>query len=166
MEVTKAADDAAAEGVEVIEGVLEEASPEAGEIGVVRLSRLQEEGFIFSRGVDLAEQIFCELRDENGMGELLKQDRGEIEIAMEVDAVALEIAEDAEERKVGFGGGFVEPLHAVRPGAVVDDVGQMGVQGKGEKSGRRSGSLHHGCTPEEVWLCSILDGRPMGDNGG
>jgi len=29
----------------------------------------------------------------------------------------------------------VEPLDAVGPGAVIDDVGKMGVQGEGEKAG-------------------------------
>ncbi len=68
------------------------------------------------------------------MGELLEEDGREVEVAVEGDAVALEIAEDAEERKVGFGGGFVEPLDAVGPGAVVDDVGEMGVESEGEKA--------------------------------
>jgi hypothetical protein len=53
---------------------------------------------------------------------------------VESDAVALEIGEDAEEGKVGFGGGFMEPLNAMGPGAVVDDVGQMGVEGEGEET--------------------------------
>ena len=53
------------------------------------------------------------------------------------------LREDAEEREVGFGGGLVEPLHAVRPGAVVDDVGQMGVQGEGEKTSGNVLCLRH-----------------------
>ena len=68
------------------------------------------------------------------MGELFEQDGGEVEVAVEADAVALEVGEDAEQREIGFGGGFEEPLHAVGPGAVVDDVRQMSVQGEGEKS--------------------------------
>jgi hypothetical protein len=70
------------------------------------------------------------------VGELLEEDGGEIEAAVEGDAVALEIAEDAEQRKVGFGGGFVEPLDAMRPGAVINDPGQVGVQCEGEEAGR------------------------------
>jgi hypothetical protein len=53
---------------------------------------------------------------------------------VEGDAIALKPAEDAEEREIGLGGGFEEPLHAVGPCAVVDDVRQMSVQGEGEKS--------------------------------
>ena len=53
---------------------------------------------------------------------------------VETDVVALEVFEDAEQREVGFSGGFMEPLHPMRPGAVIDDVGQMRVQGEGEKS--------------------------------
>ena len=58
---------------------------------------------------------------------MLKQDRGEIEIAMEWHLIALEIAEDAQEREVGFSSGLMKPLHAVRPGAVVDHERQVRV---------------------------------------
>ena len=64
---------------------------------------------------------------------------------MEGDAVALEGAEDTEEGKVGFGSGFKEPLHAMGPGAVVDDVGQMRVKREGEKAlGRGPGLVGRG----------------------
>ena len=53
---------------------------------------------------------------------------------MQRDAVALEATEHAEQWEVGFGGRLVQPLHAVRPGAVVDDVRQVGVQGEGQIS--------------------------------
>ena len=108
--------------------------PEAGGLGEVVVAGLDEEGLVLARGDDLAGEVVGELGDEDGVGELLEQDGGEIEVAVEADAVALEVAEHAEQREVGFGGGFVQPLHAVRPGAVVDDVGQMRVQGEGEKS--------------------------------
>ena len=68
------------------------------------------------------------------MGELLEEDGGEIEAAVEGDAIALQVAEDAEEGKVGFGGGFVEPLDAVGPGAVIHDPGQMGMEREGEEA--------------------------------
>ena len=134
VEVAEAVDDVAVEGVEVFEGLREEAVPEAGGLGEVGFAGLDEEGLVFARGDDLAREVVGELGDEDGVGELLEQDGGEIEVAVEADVVALEVFEHAEEREVGFGGGFVEPLHAVRPGAVIDDIGQMRVQGEGEKT--------------------------------
>ena len=82
----------------------------------------------------LRREVVGELGDEDGVRELLEQDGREIEVAVEADAVALEIVEHAEEGEIGLGGGFVQPLHAVRPGAVVDDVRQMRVQGEGQKT--------------------------------
>ena len=67
------------------------------------------------------------------MGELFEEDGGEIEVAVEGDAVALEVREDTQEGEVGLGGGLVEPLHPMRPSAVVDDVGEVGVQGEGKE---------------------------------
>ena len=81
-------------------------------------------------------EVVGELRDEDRVRELLEQDGREIEVAVEADVVALEIFEHAQQRQIGLGGGFVEPLHAMRPGAVVDDVGQMRVQGEGEEACR------------------------------
>ena len=134
VEVAEAGDDVVVEVIEVFEGLREEAMPEAGGLGEVGFAGLDEEGLVFAGGDDLAVEVVGEFGDEDGMRELLEKDGGEIEVAVETDLVALEIFEDAEEREVGFGGGFVEPLHAMRPGAVIDDVGQMRVQGEGEKS--------------------------------
>ncbi len=134
VEVAEAGDDVVVEVIEVFEGLREEAVPEAGGLGEVSFAGLDEEGLVFAGGDDLAVEVVGELGDEDGVGELLEKDGREIEVAVEADAVALEVFEDAEEREIGFGGGFVEPLHAVRPGAVIDDVGQVRVQGEGEKS--------------------------------
>ena len=70
---------------------------------------------------------------------------------MEADVVALKIFQHAQQRQIGLGRGFVQPLHAMRPGAVVDDVRKMRVQGKGEEpcgTGRLVGrSLRQGGIP-------------------
>ena len=66
---------------------------------------------------------------------------------MERDAVALEVGEHAQQGKIGLGGGFVEPFDAVRPGAVIDHVGQMGVQGEGQKTCRLFRCLGHDLLP-------------------
>ena len=120
--------------VEVFEGLREEAMPEARGLGKVGFAGLDEEGLVFAGGDDLAVEVVGKFGDEDRVRELLEQDGREIKIAVEADLVALEIFQHAKERKIGFGGCFVEPLHAVRPGAVVDDIGQMRVQGEGEKS--------------------------------
>ena len=95
------------------------------------------------------EQAAIDADSVTRMSELLEKDRREIEVAVETDVVALEIFEDSEEREVGFSSGFVEPLHSVRPGAVIDDVGQMRVQREGKKS----------CGP--VCRCLRQDGTPQ-----
>jgi hypothetical protein len=77
--------------------------------------------------------------------ELFEEDRGEIEIAVKTDVVALEVLEHAEEREIGLGGSLVEPLHSMGPGAVIDDVRQVRVQREGEKSCRT------------VWRCLRQD---------
>ncbi len=133
VEVAKAFDDVAAEGVEVVEGVGEVLVPEAGELGVVELADGEEVGLVFAGGEDLALEVAGEVGFEDGVSELLEDGR-EIEAAVEGDAVALEIAEDLEQREVGFGGGFMEPFDAMRPGAVVDDPREMGVEREGEKA--------------------------------
>jgi len=134
VEVTEAFDDVAIEGLEVGEGVREIFLPEAGELGVMKFANGQEVGFVLAGGQDLAIEIAWEVCLEDWMGELFEEDGGEIEAAVEGDAVALEIAEDAEERKVGFGGGLVEPLDAMGPGAVIDDPGKMGMEGEREEA--------------------------------
>ncbi len=122
VEVAKAFDDVAAEGSEIVEGGGEEAAPEAGGLGEVEVAGLDEVGLVFPRGDDLASEIFGELGDEVGMAELLEQNRREVDDEVGGDSVSLEVGEDAEQRKVGLCGGLVQPLDAVRPRAVVDDV--------------------------------------------
>lgn len=106
----------------MIEGVVEVVVPEARGLGVLVLAHGEEVCLIFARGDDLAFDVLGKLGLEDRVSELFEEDRREVQVAMESDAVALKIAEDAQERKVGFGCGFVEPLDAMRPGSVVDDV--------------------------------------------
>ena len=98
----------------------------------MRLPGLDEEGFILACGDNLSLQVLRELRDKRRMRKLLEQDRGEIQIALKSYPVPFQMAENSKQRKVGFGGGFVEPLHSVRPGSMMNDVRQMSMQRKGE----------------------------------
>ena len=90
--------------------------------------------------------VVGELGDEDGVGELFEEDGREIEVAIEADVVTLEIAEYAQEREVSLCRGLVQPLHAMGPGAVIDDIGQVGVQGEGQESCWFGGGLRQvGC---------------------
>ena len=133
LEAAEAGDEVAVERVEVFEGLGEEVLPVAGEVSEVLIARLPEVGLVFAGGADLAAEIAGELAAEGWVGELFEEDGREAEVAVQGEAVALEVGEDAEERQVGLGGGIVEPLGAVGPGAVVDDPGEMGVEGEREK---------------------------------
>ncbi len=121
----------------------EEALPEARGLGVGVFADGQEEGLVFARGEDLAFEIAGELGAEDRMRELLEQDGRKIEIAVERDVVAVEAIERAEQREIGFRGGLEKPLDAVGPTAMVDDIGQMGVQRQGKKSTRLRRWLSH-----------------------
>jgi hypothetical protein len=133
VEVAEAFDDVLAESVEVVEGLGEEAVPEAGGLGVVGLAGLGKEGLVFAGGHHLAAEILGELREEDRVGELLEQDGRKVEIAVQADAVTFQIPKGAQKREIGLCSGLVEPLHAMRPGAVIDDVGQMRVQRDGQE---------------------------------
>ena len=97
---------------------------------------LDEEGLVLAGGGDFALEVLGEFGAEDGVRELLQQDGREIEIEVGGNAVALEVVEHAQQRQVGFGGSFEQPLHAMRPAAVVDDVGQVGVQSDGRNPTR------------------------------
>ncbi len=111
VEVAEAGDDVAVEGVEVFEGLREEAMPEAGGLGEVGFAGLDEEGLVFAGSDDLAVEVVGELGDEDGVRELLEEDGGEIEIAVEADVVALEIVE----HRGGAGGRFRRRLRGATP---------------------------------------------------
>src|ERR1700737_857356 len=133
VEVAKGLDDVAVEALEVVERCREEALPEASCLGEMSVAGLEEVGLVFAGGHDLARDVFWKLGLEGGMGELFEENRREIQVAVEADVVPLEFGEHAQQRKIGLCRRFVQPFDSVRPGAVIDDVGQMRVKGKGEK---------------------------------
>ena len=136
VEVAESLDDVAAEGVEIVQRGGEEAPPEARGLGEVEIAGLDEIGLVFAGGDDFASEVPGELGDEDWMGELFQQDGRQIEVEVGGDTVAFEVAEHAQQGKVGFGSCFEQPLDAMRPGAVVDDVGEVGVQGQCQKTRR------------------------------
>ena len=132
VEVAEGFDDVLVEVIEVIEGLREEAVPEAGGLGEMGFAGLNEVSLVFAGGDDFPVEVVGKFGYEDGVRELLEENRREIEVAVEADAVALEILEHAEEREIGFCGGLVEPLHPVRPRAVIDDIGQMRMEREGQ----------------------------------
>src|SRR6201996_9454263 len=135
-EGAEAGDNIAVEGFELLECVAEEALPEARGLGIGVLAHREEEGLVLAGGGDFALEVAGELGPEDRMRELLEEDGREGEVELECYVVALETIEGAQQREIGFGCGFEEPFDSVRPAAVVDDVGQMRVQGDGEKPTR------------------------------
>jgi hypothetical protein len=77
------------------------------------------------------------------MCELLEQDGREIEIAVERDVVAVETVESAQQREIGFGCGLEEPLDAMWPTTVIDDVREMRVKRQSKESTRLWRWLSH-----------------------
>lgn len=135
-EGAEAGSDVAVQCFELLEGIGEEALPEARGLGVDVLADGEEEGLVFAGGGDFAVEIAGEFGTEDRVRELLEKDGREIEIAVEWDVVFIEAIECAQQREVGFGGCFEEPLDAMWPAAVVDDVGQMRVERNGEEPTR------------------------------
>ena len=134
VEVAKRLNEIAAQMPEVLERLREEPVPEAGNLGEVMFSALDEECLVFPGGYDLAREVVGKFGGKDGMSELLEQDGRKVEVAMEADVIAFQIFENAQEGQVGLGCGFVQPLHPMRPCAVVYDIWQMRVQGEREKA--------------------------------
>ena len=122
VEVAKTLDDIAVERIEIIQRGSEEAAPEARRLGQVDIAGLDEESLVLARGCDLSAQVPGELGDKGRVRQLLQQDRGEANVEVGGNAVALQAAEHAQQRQVSLCGGLVQPLHAVRPGAVIHHV--------------------------------------------
>ncbi len=132
IEVTESRDDVAVERAKVIESLRKEAMPEAGGLGQVGFAGLNKVRLILARGDDLAPEIIRKLGDEAWVRELFQQNGREIQVALKSNAVSLKISQHPQQWKVGLGSSFVEPLHSVWPRAVIDDIRQVRMQGKGE----------------------------------
>ena len=46
----------------------------------------------------------------------------------------IEVAKDAKQGQIGLSSGLVEPLNAMGPGSVVDDIRKVGMEREGEKA--------------------------------
>ncbi len=108
--------------------------PPLGQGGEVVVPQPLEGIQIIPGRLDLVIQVFLKLFLEGGRSQHLRQDGGDPQGDPGSQALLLQAVEDLEQRDVGLGRRFVEPVHAVGPTAVADDVGQMGMEHKGEIS--------------------------------
>lgn len=131
VEVAEAGGNITVESPEVFQRLREKAMPEARRFCEVGFAGLDEESLVFTSCDDLAVQVIREFRDEDGVGQLLQQHWRKIEIAMKADVIAFKTPQNPQQREVRFSRSLVKPFHAVRPGAMVDDVRQMSVQCEG-----------------------------------
>jgi hypothetical protein len=72
--------------------MLKEAMPESRGLGEMAFTGLDKEGLVFSCGDDLTSQIFGEFGDKDRMRELFEKNGGQVQIALEANAVAFQVA--------------------------------------------------------------------------
>src|SRR5579864_3406382 len=107
IKMLEAADDVGSELVELPQSLLIKMQPETRNVHHVRIVLHGEIVGVFVRGFDLPQKIFGEFVFELRMRKLLQQNR-----------------------KICFSRRFMQPFHPMRPRAVVDYIGKMGVQSK------------------------------------
>jgi len=148
VEVTEGGDDVAVKLAEVVEGLGEEAVPEAGCLGEVGVAGLDEVGFVFSCCDDFSGDVVRELGDEDGVRELLEQDGERLRLQLKRMLSRSRLANmrrsGGRSRRRPRG---ATPCRAAR--CVVDDVRQVRVQGEGEEALR---FIHCEC-----WRCLRQD---------
>jgi hypothetical protein len=135
---------------EVLERVAVEALPALGECGEGGFAGAAEPRPVLGGGRDLLPEIVAELAMEIGMRQLLAQHRGEIDRDPERSATGA-LVEHAREREVGLRHRLVEPVHSMRPAAVMQHPRQMGVEHERERS--RSHGLSYDLKPRPLLGC-------------
>ena len=126
----EAADNVGAKLVKLAQRLLIKMQPEPRDVHHVRLVLHGKLVSVFVRRFDLPQQIFGKFVFEHRMRKLLQQNRREIHVRLQRQALLLQFAKDPQQRKVCFSGGFMQPFHPMRPRAVVDHIGKMGMQSK------------------------------------
>ncbi len=93
-----------------------------------------EGGQVIGGRLDLLVQVVLELPAKDFGRQHFRQDGGDPQGNPGAAAFGAQAVEGLEQGDVRFGRGLVEPIHAVGPAAVADDVRQMGMEHKGEIS--------------------------------
>ena len=122
---------------EVFERRAVEGFPPLGEARHRRLGAALEPLAVFARRGDLRLEIADELAMEVGMSELLAQHRREPQRDAERSPGLRAVMEDLPQRQVGLRRGFVQPVHSMRPAAMVEHPWQVRVEDDGEVAGRQ-----------------------------
>src|SRR5579864_9229720 len=130
IKMLEAADDVGSELVELPQSLLIKMQPEPRDIHHVRIVLHSEIVSVFVRGFDLPQEIFGEFVFELRMRKLLQQNRREIHVCLQRQALLLQFAKDPQQWKICFSRRFMQPFHPMRPRTVVNHVGQMGMQSK------------------------------------
>ena len=100
------------------------------------IAQLLKGGDVVPGRLDFVLQVVVELPLENVGGQHLRQDGGDPQGHPGGQAVGGQTVEGLEQGDIGLRRGFVEPIHAVGPAAVADDVREVGMEHKGEVSER------------------------------
>ena len=108
--------------------------PHLGHGGEMLISQLLEGGQVILGRLDLFVQVVLELLAKDVGGQHLRQNGGDSQGNPGFEAFGAQAVEGLEQGDVRFGRGLVEPIHAVGPAAVADDVREMGMEHKGEIS--------------------------------
>ncbi len=98
------------------------------------ITQLLEGGEVSGSRLDLLVQVIFELPAKDFGSQHFRQDRSNPQGNPGAPAFGAQAPEGLEQGDVGFGRGLVEPIHAVGPVAVADDIRQMGMEHKGEIS--------------------------------
>jgi hypothetical protein len=140
LEVTEGVEEVAAVviGEEVFD-LLEAIAVKTGETAAPGLAEGAVAADVVFGEEDGALEVIDEATLEEGVAEHGAESRGEGAGDLEIgDAVVFEPGEDVEERDVGFGEGFEEPVFFEETRVLgVTDVGEMGVEDEGEVAGGR-----------------------------
>jgi hypothetical protein len=98
---------------------------------------------VLPSGIDAFLEVTREHRGKDRVGKLFQENRGEGHRQLRRDPVSGQSVEDPEERHIALRRRFVKPVESVRPPAVSEHVGKMGVKDQGEVIGRHGLSLAH-----------------------
>ena len=138
--------DVAAELLELLGEALVEALPLLREVLQVPVADLLELGDVGRRLLRPVLQVRLEAALEHLVVELLQQHRREAHGHPRLRVHEHAVVEHAQDRQVGLGRRLVQPVLAVRPGAVAEHVGEVPVEDEAEAS-------------ELVWHGPIVPGR-------
>src|SRR5690606_2147149 len=117
---------------EVMEPLREDDRPVAGDVAAVGAPFPSEDLRVVASGLDPLLEPAFEFVLERFTRELLAEDRGDAERDPGPEPFLEEPLDPADQGEVAFRRRLVQPFGPVRPAAVREDVGEMGVQNEGE----------------------------------